>query len=491
MSDESERRIKKVMDKLYHFPKPNKSSSPSSSSGQRYKRTELDTRFGMQMGLRVPLVRTLAAPPPPCRPWDRADLMRRLMTFKAMTWFAKPKVISPVNCARRGWINIEVDVISCEACGARLLFSTPSSWSLEQVEKAALVFSLKLDSGHRLLCPWIDNTCEESLVHFPPTLPATLSQNYSSNLSSLSRLFYLPAISSSVIQYLTSRAPQLEEFLKEKEIEGVLNGGIRVCEEEVELEGVVEDSDLYYQALKLISLCGWEPLQLPYTIDRVNSNSTGDPSTPPSSSSSSSSFTLHCSFCGARVALWTFKSLPRPLRLFTLVTNDNINSEDGGESVGGSSIGGGPVPSRRKFRPRVRFPVVSRSLKCDLGEFEGVKRKRGGSEEEGLLGGVESVVEKQKDDGNDEFDPVKQHRTFCPWISPEDNSEILPGWKLTFLALLSQEKEKEKEKDGEASFEEREKRNSLLDEEEEDPVVSVRRLFTTPPSKRLKLKSTP
>jgi hypothetical protein len=32
------------------------------------------------------------SPPPPCRPWDRADLMRRLATFKAMTWFAKPKV---------------------------------------------------------------------------------------------------------------------------------------------------------------------------------------------------------------------------------------------------------------------------------------------------------------------------------------------------------------------------------------------------------------
>jgi hypothetical protein len=29
---------------------------------------------------------------PLCRPWDRGDLMRRLATFKSMTWFAKPKV---------------------------------------------------------------------------------------------------------------------------------------------------------------------------------------------------------------------------------------------------------------------------------------------------------------------------------------------------------------------------------------------------------------
>lgn len=29
---------------------------------------------------------------PSCRPWDRGDLMKRLATFKAMTWFGKPKV---------------------------------------------------------------------------------------------------------------------------------------------------------------------------------------------------------------------------------------------------------------------------------------------------------------------------------------------------------------------------------------------------------------
>lgn len=29
---------------------------------------------------------------PPCRPWDRDDLFTRIATFKAMTWFAKPKV---------------------------------------------------------------------------------------------------------------------------------------------------------------------------------------------------------------------------------------------------------------------------------------------------------------------------------------------------------------------------------------------------------------
>lgn len=29
---------------------------------------------------------------PRCRPWDRGDLLRRLATFKSMTWFARPQV---------------------------------------------------------------------------------------------------------------------------------------------------------------------------------------------------------------------------------------------------------------------------------------------------------------------------------------------------------------------------------------------------------------
>lgn len=48
------------------------------------------------------------------RVWDRGDLFRRLATFKAGTWFCKPEPISPVECARRGWLNTGVDMLTCE-----------------------------------------------------------------------------------------------------------------------------------------------------------------------------------------------------------------------------------------------------------------------------------------------------------------------------------------------------------------------------------------
>lgn len=49
-----------------------------------------------------------------------------------ITFFCFYQVVSAVNCARRGWVNVDVDTIACEACGARIFFSTPSSWSHHQ-----------------------------------------------------------------------------------------------------------------------------------------------------------------------------------------------------------------------------------------------------------------------------------------------------------------------------------------------------------------------
>ncbi|KAB5524705.1 hypothetical protein DKX38_022454 [Salix brachista] len=166
MEEDPEKRFHSIMDKLLNAPSKsltNPSSPvscgviqiPSPSRGK--KRDNPESALALVEPTDKTRVRAepvSSADAPLCRPWDRGDLMRRLATYKSMTWFAKPKVVSSVNCARRGWINLDIDIIACEACGT--------------LEKAALVFSLKLDNGHKLLCPWIDNTCDERLAEFLP-----------------------------------------------------------------------------------------------------------------------------------------------------------------------------------------------------------------------------------------------------------------------------------------------------------------------------------
>merc|ERR1719440_1372214 len=39
------------------------------------------------------------------RPWNYSDFLERLSTFTSMTWFAKPTLVSALECARCGWVN--------------------------------------------------------------------------------------------------------------------------------------------------------------------------------------------------------------------------------------------------------------------------------------------------------------------------------------------------------------------------------------------------
>ncbi|PKA55513.1 hypothetical protein AXF42_Ash006715 [Apostasia shenzhenica] len=414
MAEDSEKRLKMVMDKLRHVPKDKPLSRTEAEGGTARKGTVAGALSPAGLMVKAPL----------CRPWDRGDFMRRLATFKAMTWFGKPKVIGPINCARRGWINVEMDVIVCEACGARLLFSTPPSWAPQQVESAAEIFCLKLNNGHKILCPWNDNACDESLAQFPPTPPEELVERFKERSFALLRLSALPVISSVAMDYL--KCPQLEHFLSMPSHSSIaLGNGIRLLDgcRSKDLGDATEDTaaNAYNQAHMIINLCGWEPRLLPYTVDfedlsdspqkiayTVSSEldsscgqndvagSNGDNLCDPAST------VLDCRFCGACVGLWSFKLVNRPLEFFKLII-DNTSSQN--EEISGTkdlvqglgiskadnsgngdlcdskgrafglhlTIAGGPPPTKQYFRPKVSFPVISRHIRADFASSSGFR----------------------------------------------------------------------------------------------------------------------
>lgn len=122
------------------------------------------------------------------------------------------------------------------------------------MDKAAAVFSLKLDNGHKLLCPWTDNICEESLALFPPTPPSVLIRNYEDCITDLLQLSSLPKISSYALGCMKKQEPRIEEFLKEQSSPSVMIKGIIQITEGVhrnDLEGLVDDSDAYYEVCHL------------------------------------------------------------------------------------------------------------------------------------------------------------------------------------------------------------------------------------------------
>ncbi|TYJ25390.1 hypothetical protein E1A91_A07G046800v1 [Gossypium mustelinum] len=426
MADDPEKRFHSIMDKLFHSSKSTTSFSSPPAPGTGGQRQLLRAKKRPVPSYTTAVEKQqhclAASEAPLCRPWDRGDLLRRLSTFKSMTWFAKPKVVNAVNCARRGWVNVDMDIIACESCGARLLFSTPSSWTRQQVEKAALVFSLKLDSGHKLLCPWIDNICDERLAEFPPSVPADLVDKFRARSDSLFQLISLPVISSLAIEFM--RSPQLEQFLRQPLMLDCLKGNAEFSHlERIEDGSAVDSANLYYQAQKLLSLCGWEPRSLPYVVDckdgqnqfvkdadilsssegvdyglnlRLSFRPTDENENLTANKDFENSFglqydpksvVLDCRLCGASVGLWAFSTVQQPVELFRLFGCEEVNPgvhDSGHESnvcevpfnSGASSmepssnskltIAGGPPPTQQNFKARIYVPVIGESLRARL-----------------------------------------------------------------------------------------------------------------------------
>jgi hypothetical protein len=67
-----------------------------------------------------------------------------LRTYKPATWFAKPDIISPLECARHGWVNDGMDLIKCNVCGEKLSFKY-TGLDYEDTEDAAVNFAKYLD----------------------------------------------------------------------------------------------------------------------------------------------------------------------------------------------------------------------------------------------------------------------------------------------------------------------------------------------------------
>ncbi|KAL8492456.1 hypothetical protein ACS0TY_023873 [Phlomoides rotata] len=433
MAEESEKRFDAIMNKLFHTPPKSKLSKDSSGHGvqnlsgrKRLRSSSLERKLPDKSVSSLSGLLT-SAQSSPCRPWDRGDLFKRLSTFKSMTWFAKPQVVSPLECVRRGWINVDVDTIACAACDARLLFSTPSAWTQQQVEKAAMVFSLKLESGHKLLCPWINNSCPEKLAQFPILSRASLIEDYKKRFFALSQLIALPVILPVAIDAL--RTSEIEQFLSKSLTSE--------CQEQLGNSGTefpghvskTSSTDLYHQAQKLISLFGWEPRVLSYAVelkdgpngsvkdanvivttgqkskDNVYSSVTSEGTDPSSDVQfDPSSVVLDCKLCGASVGLWAFSTIPQPLEYIRFVglsevtskiitTHDDVGTQEGssgsqirsGSREGitnsgttastslGFTIAGGPPPAKLNYGATISLPIIGQNLRARLPLKTGIK----------------------------------------------------------------------------------------------------------------------
>lgn len=81
---------------------------------------------------------------------------------------------------------------------------------------AAEGFAEKLDSGHKVTCPWKGNCCADSLVQFPPTPVSALIGSYKDRCDGLLQFPCLPLVAASAIEFMKlSRSAQIERLLSQ------------------------------------------------------------------------------------------------------------------------------------------------------------------------------------------------------------------------------------------------------------------------------------
>ncbi|KAL1541736.1 hypothetical protein AAHA92_25920 [Salvia divinorum] len=440
-----------------------------------------------------------------------------------------------------------------------------------------MVFSLKLEGGHNLLCS------AEELAQFPILPRASLTEDYKMRFLSLSQLVALPVTAPMAIDDL--RNSQLAQFLS-----GSSSLGCHVQPLRQNLQGMylkqllpsctirVDFKDGQNDSIKDANVTittGQKPK------DNIQSSSEG---TNPSSELQvdPSSVVLDCQLCGASVGLWAFSTIPRPLEYIRFVgltevidksmaahghdeacaqegSSDNqictgsrggvVNTGSSASTSSGFTIAGGPPPASLNYGATISLPIVGQNLRARLSMKTGNNdyldvQRASQVEDQALVQQSETVrteetfvtietnaisdkpleVPESVPEGSNlnltvtvegfnlavagdissstpeditsprntgasqspipmifstrvcfnkptEFDPIKQHRHFCPWTVASGKSA--PGWLQTLSAL-----EENKELSNVHS-------SRLI--EVDDPVESVRTLFTSPVNKRAKI----
>ncbi|KAG0242761.1 hypothetical protein BGX31_011590 [Mortierella sp. GBA43] len=156
-------------------------------------------------------------------PWSREQFHERLQTFKPSTWFDKPKMVNPVECAKRGWINKGPDRLECcGGCGGVVVVridNIPSLTEQQHVQHGedGSTLELQSSSGDDVDADeeaMLDFNIEDGIYRFPVVSQSQAREDLTKRVESLQLMVGNPLIdkichplSSEQLQHLTTVIP--------------------------------------------------------------------------------------------------------------------------------------------------------------------------------------------------------------------------------------------------------------------------------------------
>ncbi|XP_043943282.1 nuclear-interacting partner of ALK-like [Protopterus annectens] len=102
-----------------------------------------------------------------CESASKEAFFARLETFTSLKWAGKPLELSPLECAKYGWINIETDMLKCCTCGAFLCATLQPTMDLTKYNERQAELLNALSGAHEKFCFWPDSPSPARFCNLP------------------------------------------------------------------------------------------------------------------------------------------------------------------------------------------------------------------------------------------------------------------------------------------------------------------------------------
>ncbi|KAM8908481.1 zinc finger C3HC-type protein 1 [Spinachia spinachia] len=365
-----------------------------------------------------------------CEATNKEAFFSRVESYSCLKWAGKPRALSPLMCARYGWINVGCDMLKCSSCYVFLCASLPPTLDFEKYGSRIAEISRQLQTQHEKFCPWPDFPCPERFWLVAACEPSALLTAFLERFQSTCLLAQqLPAL----------KPEQLKSTSLTEDVISVL---LQLIEDEQKRNGAspCSESLAVQVAACIVSLCGWAASP---TLQSMNLP------------------ILTCSYCMRKVGLWNFHQMEG-----TGGDGDTALNAAGAsppatgpspaatqEGLGDQPASASPTPATTPSRMKLRSQDSSRSeqsegtsspvslrarsrdspspseeLQSPLPRGKrSVPRGRGHGDISGpdaaaslhnprkrlclsTSGGPDGLLHKNT------FDPLAQHRDWCPWI---------------------------------------------------------------------------
>ncbi|RNA40915.1 nuclear-interacting partner of ALK [Brachionus plicatilis] len=299
--------------------------------------------------------------------------IQRLKTFQLHKWFAKPVEFSPIECARRGWFNLNKDTLKCEICSKILYHHSQSAlttvkmakFSSPKYDEKCTTNPTSLAEKHDNFCPWRAYKIPDRFILIDSYDEEKLNENFIERFQTFSKCALLPCLDEQLFQLIDKN--------------------------DINYSNRSVESKVSYEIKYVLSCCGW-------TYNEQKN-------------------ILNCEKCLRKVGLWLYKRVKN--------TQEGALSKSYGTNKDLECFGmnnESDIASENLIIKNIISKIVNlisineeKLISKENNEEAGQRCKRKSENSQ------ENFLSSDLKNGNKFFHPLNEHQSWCPWLFGNDS----------------------------------------------------------------------